>query len=97
MTITRQDVEQIATLAKLHLNPSVLENIQQSLNQVLALMDRIQAADVDMVKPMRHPRDASQILRVDVVSEPGRKAELMALAPETDGDYYLVPKVVDQA
>ena len=97
MTITRQDVEQIATLAKLHLSPSETEQVSVSLNQVLALVDRIQAADVDAVRPMRHPRDACQALRADSVTESSCKAELMQLAPETDGDYYLVPKVVEQA
>jgi len=97
MTITPQDVEQIATLAKLHLSQSEREQVSSSLNQVLTLVDRIQAAAVDAVAPMRHPRDACQALRADGVTESSRKAELMALAPETDGDYYLVPKVVEQA
>jgi aspartyl-tRNA(Asn)/glutamyl-tRNA(Gln) amidotransferase subunit C len=97
MPITRQDVEQIADLAKLHLTPENREKVQQSLSDVLQLVDRIQQADVEDVKPMRHPRDARQLLRADKVTESSRKQALLALAPETDGDYYLVPKVVEQA
>ena len=95
MTITRQDVEQIAALAKLRLAPKDIDTVRDSLNQVLSLVDRIQTADVAAIAPMRHPRDATQSLRADRVSESSRKADLMALAPAADGDYYLVPKVVD--
>ncbi len=96
MTITRKDVEQIAALAKLHLTPEDSQHVQQSLNEILRMVEKIRRADVDDAPPMRHPRDARQALRADTITEKSLKSALMALAPESDGNYYLVPKVVKQ-
>jgi aspartyl-tRNA(Asn)/glutamyl-tRNA(Gln) amidotransferase subunit C len=44
---------------------------------------------------MSHPRDVAQRLRADLVTEPDRREQLLALAPSSEAGLYLVPKVIE--
>ena len=65
------------------------------LNSIFALIEQMQAVDTSDVEPMSHPRDVSQRLRVDEVTEPDRRDRLLDLAPLSEGGLYLVPKVIE--
>ena len=95
MLINRKEVEQIAVLAKLEVNAAEIENITQSLDAVVNMINHINEVDTKGVKPMANPLDAVQRLRADVVTETSNKEELLALAANADEDYYLVPTVIE--
>ncbi|MEZ5539842.1 MAG: Asp-tRNA(Asn)/Glu-tRNA(Gln) amidotransferase subunit GatC [Pseudomonadales bacterium] len=95
MVFERQQVEQLAKLARLGLDDAVLARTTQSLGDVLTLIDQLQAADTTGVEPMSHPLDAVQRLRADVVSEPDQRAALQAIAPAVADGLFLVPKVIE--
>jgi aspartyl-tRNA(Asn)/glutamyl-tRNA(Gln) amidotransferase subunit C len=65
------------------------------LNAIFGLIAQMQAVDTDAVEPMSHPRDVSQRLREDAVTEPDRRQALLALAPRTEAGLYLVPIVIE--
>ena len=95
MAIERQQVEQLARLARIALDESTLARTTQSLGDVLALIDQLQAVDTDGVEPMAHPLDAVQRLRADVVTESDQRDALQALAPAVQDGLFLVPKVIE--
>lgn len=95
MAIERQQVEQLARLARIALDESTLARTTQSLGDVLALIDQLQAADTAGIEPMAHPLDAVQRLRPDVVTEPDQRAALQAMAPAVQDGLFLVPKVIE--
>lgn len=95
MLINRKEVEQIAVLAKLEVNATEIENITQSLDAVVNMINHINEVDTEDVKPMANPLDAVQRLRADVVTETSNKEVLLALAANADEDYYLVPTVIE--
>ncbi|HFC29947.1 MAG TPA: Asp-tRNA(Asn)/Glu-tRNA(Gln) amidotransferase subunit GatC [Oceanospirillales bacterium] len=95
MLINRKEVEQIAVLAKLEVNAAEIENITQSLDAVVNMINHINEVDTKDVKPMANPLDAVQRLRADVVTETSNKEVLLALAANADEDYYLVPTVIE--
>ena len=95
MVFERQQVEQLARLARLGLDDAVLARTTQSLGDVLTLIDQLQALDTTGVEPMSHPLDAVQRLRADVVSEPNQRDALQAIAPAVADDLFLVPKVIE--
>jgi aspartyl-tRNA(Asn)/glutamyl-tRNA(Gln) amidotransferase subunit C len=95
MVFERQQVEQLARLARLGLDDAVLARTTQSLGDVLTLIDQLQALDTAGVEPMSHPLDAVQRLRADVVSEPNQRDALQAIAPAVADDLFLVPKVIE--
>ncbi|ABD82450.1 Asp-tRNA(Asn)/Glu-tRNA(Gln) amidotransferase subunit GatC [Saccharophagus degradans] len=89
------DIEKLAKLARLEINDETLGEVANSITEVLALVDQLQAADTNGVAPMAHPLDAVQILRADEVTEPNVREEFQAIAPATENGLYLVPKVIE--
>nr|WP_216825153.1 Asp-tRNA(Asn)/Glu-tRNA(Gln) amidotransferase subunit GatC [Agarilytica rhodophyticola] len=90
-----KEIQNLAKLAKLEINDETLEQTAKSINEVLSLVDQLQAVDTDDVLPMAHPLDAVQTLRKDVVSEADRRNDFQAIAPATEDGLYLVPKVIE--
>lgn len=89
------DIEKLAKLIRLEINDETLGEVANSITEVLALVDQLQAADTNGVAPMAHPLDAVQILRADEVTEPNVREEFQAIAPATENGLYLVPKVIE--
>ena len=95
MAVERQQVEQLAHLARIALDESTLSRTTRSLADVLALIDQLQAVDTTGIEPMAHPLDAVQRLRADIVTEPDQRDVLQAIAPAVQDGLFLVPKVVE--
>ena len=93
--MNREDIQQLAKLARLQIADDKADEVATSISNVLALVDQLAAADTSDVKPMAHPLDAVQILRADEVSEPNVREQMQAIAPVTENGLYLVPKVID--
>lgn len=95
MALTAADVAKIAHLARLELTAAEEGQAAERLNNILGMIDRLQAADTAGVEPMAHPMDATQPLRDDVVTESNQRERFQAIAPATDSGLYLVPKVIE--
>lgn len=95
MSIKREDVENIARLAKLQINDEQLEKVTGDLSNILGLVDQLQAADTQGIAPMAHPMDAVQQLRADEVTETNHRDAFQKIAPATEDGLYLVPKVIE--
>ncbi|AOE83606.1 Asp-tRNA(Asn)/Glu-tRNA(Gln) amidotransferase subunit GatC [Pseudomonas sp. TCU-HL1] len=95
MALERSDVEKIAHLARLGLNEADIPRTTETLNNILGLIDAMQAVDTDGVEPMAHPLDATQRLRADSVTEENRRDAYQAIAPAVENGLYLVPKVIE--
>lgn len=95
MALTKTEVEKIAHLARLHVSDIEAEEVARGVNDILALIDKMQSVDTDNVEPLAHPFDAAQKLRPDVVTESDRRDELQQLAPQSQDGLFLVPKVIE--
>ncbi|WP_439639532.1 Asp-tRNA(Asn)/Glu-tRNA(Gln) amidotransferase subunit GatC [Nevskia sp.] len=95
MSLTPEQVRQVAHLARLQLNPEQVEPYARQLTDILGMVDRLSAADTAGVSPMAHPLDMVQRLRPDVISEADRRDDYQAIAPDTQDGLYLVPKVIE--
>ena len=95
MAFDKSEVEKIAHLARLHLSSSESEEVAARVSDILGLIDKMQSVDTDAVAPLSHPFEAVQKLRPDVVTEPNRRDELQALAPQCQDGLFLVPKVIE--
>jgi len=95
MAIDLKDVQNIAHLARLQLNQAEQEEAQDSINNILHMIDQMQAIDTTGVEPLAHAYEASQRLRDDVVTEQNQREVLLALAPSADRGLFLVPKVLE--
>ena len=95
MSISRDKIEQVAWLARIQLEESDKEALENKLSDILSMVDQLQAADTDGITPMAHPLDATQRLRPDEVTETNQRERFQAVAPETQDGLYLVPRVVE--
>jgi aspartyl-tRNA(Asn)/glutamyl-tRNA(Gln) amidotransferase subunit C len=95
MSLSLEQVDRIARLARIELSADEREATQAKLNQIFGLIEQMQAVDTTGIAPMSHPQDVVQRLRADHVSETDRRDAYQAVAPEVDRGLYLVPKVIE--
>ncbi|MEN9481157.1 MAG: hypothetical protein RLZZ298_2552 [Pseudomonadota bacterium] len=95
MSLTLEQVQRIAHLARIEVSPAEAVTTQDHLNGIFQLIEQMQAVDTSGVEPMAHAQELSQRLREDRVSETDRRAAYQAIAPETEAGLYLVPKVIE--
>jgi aspartyl-tRNA(Asn)/glutamyl-tRNA(Gln) amidotransferase subunit C len=89
------DIPHLATLARLSLDEAAQARAAEDLQNIIAMIDTMQAIATDGIEPMANPLDATQRLREDRVTEQVQRDEFQAVAPETADGYYLVPRVVE--
>ena len=95
MSLTSDDVKQIAHLARLGVDDAALDPLAEDLSTVLNLVEQLNAVDTTGIEPLAHPGNASLRLRADEVSEDNLRDELQAPAPELGQGYFLVPRVIE--
>ena len=65
------------------------------LEGIIKLIDSMQKVNTDNIDPMSHALDITQPLREDVVTEKKQKNDFLKLGPESNEDYFIVPRVVE--
>lgn len=95
MSLTDQDIKRIAELSRIAVDEKDIADMQTKLNSIFTLIEKMQAVNTDGVEPMAHPQDVSLRLREDEVTEPDRRDDFLALAPQTQDGLFLVPKVIE--
>ena len=95
MSITNESVQHVAELAMLSLDEPAIVKATDKLNQVLGMIDKLQAIDTENVEPLAHPLDATQLLRADEVTKINNREALLSNAPEAQDGQFVVPRVVE--
>lgn len=95
MTISREDIEKVAVLARIRVDDEQVSALEKDLGNILDLVDQLGAADTDSVEPMAHPLNAVQRLRADEATETNQREAFQAIAPATENGLYLVPRVIE--
>jgi aspartyl-tRNA(Asn)/glutamyl-tRNA(Gln) amidotransferase subunit C len=95
MTLTLDDVNRIAHLARIEIEPREAEQVLAQLTGIFRLIEEMQAVDTDGVEPMAHAQDVMLRLRDDVVTAADQRALFQSIAPQVESGLYLVPKVIE--
>ncbi len=99
MSLTLEQVQRIAHLARIAVSPEEIQGVMERLNRVLVLIDQLQSVDTTGIEPMAHALDAEtgvvQRRRADAVTEPDRREAFQERAPAAEAGLYLVPKVIE--
>ena len=106
MTVSQQDVERVAELANLELTSSEKAGMLRDLNSVLDYFAQLNELDTSGVTPMAQvadqltegsqPETATLGLRADEVAPSLNRERVLACAPDTDGIFFKVPKVIER-
>lgn len=94
MKISPEEVAKVARLARLDLTPEKIAQYAGQLDGVLAYMDKLSELDTSAVEPMYTPVDQVSVMREDVAKKDWTREEILKNAPETDGSFFIVPRIV---
>ncbi|HEO71019.1 MAG TPA: Asp-tRNA(Asn)/Glu-tRNA(Gln) amidotransferase subunit GatC [Candidatus Hydrogenedentes bacterium] len=94
-TITKEDVEYVARLAHLAPDEAVKERLVGELGAILAYMDTLNEVDTTGVEPVMHVREMTNVFREDEIGASLARDQALANAPKSDGEYFLVPRIID--
>lgn len=95
MSLDKDQVRQIAVLARLELSDEEYADSVDKLSRIVDFVDQLSRADTSDVVPMAHPLDVAQRLRPDVVTETNERDRYQENAPSVADGLYLVPKVIE--
>lgn len=93
-TLTREEVEEIALLARLHLDPSELETMRSELGAILEHFGTLAAIDTADVQPMTHAVPLDLRLRPDEPAPSLPVSEALRSAPAKQDDMFVVPAII---
>lgn len=95
MKISQEEVQNIARLARLTIAPEHLEQLAEQFGDILDYMDSLEAVDTSAIEPLYTPFTATETpTRVDATHVHCTRQELLANAPENDGEFFVVPRIV---
>ena len=94
MKINRNEVEQVARLARLDVNELDVEKLTSQLNTVLTYIDKLNELDTTSIEPMAHALPLYNVFREDDLKPSLESGRSLDNAPEQDGPFFRVPRVI---
>jgi len=94
--ITRDDVEHVAHLARLHLTAEEIDRMQAQLSRILEAIETLRDVDTSHVGPTANVIQLENVMREDVASAPMPREVTLANAPLRDGEFLRVPTVLEE-
>ncbi len=92
--INSNDVEYVAKLAHLSLDESEKKDMAAKLGSILGYMQQLQQIDTTGVEATTHVLPLANVFREDAVGATLDTEKALAQAPEREGNYYKVPKIL---
>ncbi|KST62067.1 Asp-tRNA(Asn)/Glu-tRNA(Gln) amidotransferase subunit GatC [Mastigocoleus testarum] len=94
--IDREQVRKVAHLARLELTSQEEELFTTQLGSILDYFEQLNELDVENVKPTTRAIDVSNVTRQDKLQPYPDREEILQGAPEQEGEYFKVPKIINQ-
>lgn len=94
MTVDDDLVLRLADLAKLEISGERVGKLREDLSNILEMVEKLNELDLDGVEPLRYVTQVEQVLRPDEVGPHLDRERVMHNAPDSDGVYFRVPRVI---
>ncbi|MCO6385803.1 MAG: Asp-tRNA(Asn)/Glu-tRNA(Gln) amidotransferase subunit GatC [Aliihoeflea sp.] len=95
MSVDLATVRRVAHLARIAVTDQEAERMTGELNAILGFVEQLGEVDVSGVEPMTSVTPMEMKKRADVVTDGGKAADIVANAPASDENFFLVPKVIE--
>ncbi len=92
--ITLDQVRHVAKLARLSLDDAKLTQLTGQLESILEYITKLRRVDTTNTQPMAHALPLHNVLRDDVVTPSLPLEKVLQNAPDSDGPFFKVPKVI---
>jgi aspartyl-tRNA(Asn)/glutamyl-tRNA(Gln) amidotransferase subunit C len=95
MSLDTATVRRIAKLARIRVDETEIATLQTELNGILGYVDQLNEVDVAGVAPLSGGAQMAMRMRDDVVTDGDIAEKILASAPDREGRFFAVPKVVE--
>ena len=95
MSVDTATVKRVAHLARIAVTDEDAERMTGELNAILGFVEQLNEVDVDGVEPMTSVIPMEMRKRQDRVNDGSKADDIVANAPLTEDNFFLVPKVVE--
>ncbi|MFH1198702.1 MAG: Asp-tRNA(Asn)/Glu-tRNA(Gln) amidotransferase subunit GatC [Candidatus Omnitrophota bacterium] len=95
MSIDKQVVAHVAHLARIELEDKELDKLSTQLEDILRFIDKLSKLDVSKVEPTSHILPIKNVLRDDLPGISLSNEQVLANAPQKEGNFFVVPKVIE--
>ena len=95
MSLDKKDFLHLCRLSRLEPDASQQEEMAQQCSRIHAYMDKLAEVDTDGVEPLYSPVIHECAFRDDVAERRAERSAILADAPQTDGSFFIVPRIVE--
>jgi len=95
--IDQAQVRKVAKLSRLELTEAEVEEFTGQLSAILDYMEKMNELDTTNVEPLAHCLPISNVFRDDCVKESLGTEKTLSNAPQRDGQFFKVPKILDDS
>ncbi len=95
MSVDAATVKRIGRLARIRIEENEVEKYQSELNTILGFVEQLGEVNVEGVEPMTSVTPMTLRRRVDKVTDGGYPEKVVANAPLTEDNFFMVPKVIE--
>lgn len=92
--LDKEQVHKVANLARLNLTAEEEETFATQLGGILEYFEQLSELDTEGVPPTTRAIDVSNVTRTDELKPTLEREELLAVAPDHDGEFYKVPQIL---
>ena len=96
MEVNDELIDKLANLARLEFQPEEKARLQKDLQKMIAFVEKLQELDTTGTEPLLQMSTRTDVVREDEVQESLTREEALKNAPETDGVFIKVPKVIER-
>ena len=95
MSLDHATVRRIARLARIRLEDEAVGRLAAELNGILGWIEQLNEVDVQGVEPLTGGAQIALRMRADAVTDGGYPEKILGNAPDREGEFFAVPKVVE--
>jgi aspartyl-tRNA(Asn)/glutamyl-tRNA(Gln) amidotransferase subunit C len=95
MSVDAATVKRIGRLARIRVEESEVEKYQSEINAILGFVEQLEEVNVEGVEPMTSVTPMTLRRRKDEVTDGGYAEKIVANAPLTEDNFFMVPKVIE--
>jgi len=94
LSVSTEEIENIANLARLNLNENEKEKLKGQVNQILEYVKKLNELNTDDTEPLSHTLELTNVFRKDEVQESLSQQKALSNAPVKSDQFFRVPKVI---
>ena len=92
--ISSSDIRKVAQLARLEIPEDQIQTYTNQLEEILSYVDQLQEIDTQNISPTTRAVEVVNAMREDIVEFNSSREELLNQAPQREGDFFRVPKIL---